>query len=358
MNYHTFIQKYKQVLQAYWEGIKNDVTRWKQQYEWPKNVKLDEALWLRDKLEKAIKHDLDKAGYLSKDTFDKIIKWGFGRKSSNGEKEIATQTKKAFLLLREDKLAEAALELTMLEGIGISRASKILALSDQKFFGIYDSRSAHGLSDLCCDGKRLIPVPPGRVIKGDIFSPREFCSAFQLYNHVLRFFWELAQKDLSLSSDFSRVADLEIAFFTRSRAGYMRKEQSNFLRAETSRQSLDETDAYFTLGVGRKAKQFWAFVDENGLYILTGLEGKTQLCLTNSQIERCLSHFRSKGWFLLGNAVDNVKAGSMGEYFRETLKTSPKFASHFASIMVDQGRLIYRYGSYSRVELKVNDDLD
>ena len=51
--------------------------------------------------------------------------------------------------------------------------------------------------------------------------------------------------------------------------------------------------------------------------------------------------------------MDNVKPGGLGEYFRDQLGKSPKFASHFASIMVNQGRLIYRFGVNHRAELKV-----
>ena len=64
-------------------------------------------------------------------------------------------------------VADAAAELVRLPGIGISRASKILALANQREFGIYDSRSAHGMSDLCDASRRLIAIPPGRVIRGD-----------------------------------------------------------------------------------------------------------------------------------------------------------------------------------------------
>lgn len=357
MDFDVFVEKYGPELELFWNSIKSDVRKWKQAYEWPRNVKLDEALKIRNELEKAIIHDYARAGYLTKNTFDKVILWGFGKRSGNTDQEITAQTRKAFMSLKENKIADAAFELTMLEGIGISRASKILALSDQHNFGIYDSRSAHGLSDLCCEGKRLIPIPPGRVVKGDTLPPWEFCLAFQLYNWALRYFRQLVQKDSALNGTFPRVADLEIAFFARSRGGFDLEGQSIIIKAETSLKyvSESETDAYYTLGAGRKAKQFWAFIDENGLYILTGPEGRTQFLINHKQIEKCLSHFSGIGWFPLGNAVDNLKAGGLGEYFRDIFKTSPKFASHFASMMVEQGRLAYHYGRNNMVELKVND---
>jgi hypothetical protein len=46
--------------------------------------------------------------------------------------------------------------LTDLDGIGISRANKIIALFNQNEYGIYDSRASDGLSDLLCKGKRVL----------------------------------------------------------------------------------------------------------------------------------------------------------------------------------------------------------
>jgi len=66
-----------------------------------------------------------------------------------------------------------------------------------------------------------------------------------------------------------------------------------------------------------------------------------------------LKHFSNREWFPLGNKIDEVKPGGLGEYFKNVLKTSPKFASHFASVLVSQGRVEYRYGTYNQIELKV-----
>jgi len=290
---------------------------------------------------------------LDKTTFDAVMIWGFGHPSKLTENVITEATKIAFKYLAQERVKDAALILTRLPGIGISRASKILALSDQNNLGIYDSRAAHGLSDLYYDGQRMIPIPPGKVIAGDShFATDNFCSAFERYIWVLRYLHICCQMDSSLSRNFSRVSDLEIAFFSRSRLS------KSFLLSNApynqAEPATEEDDHYLTLGYGDRAKSFWANIDESGITIFTGPEGKTACKLNNEVITTCLNHFSNSSWFLLGNAIDNVKAGSLGEYFKYQLKLSPKFASHFAAILYNQGRLSFRYGSHNRVELKVN----
>jgi hypothetical protein len=148
------------------------------------------------------------------------MQWGFGRNSRCSDNEITEATRLAFQHLEADRIVEAAWELVKLPRIGISRASKILALSDQDELGIYDSRSAHGLSDLIDSaGRRIVPIPPGRAIAGDAMAKKSCCVAFQKYTWVLRHLRSLARNGNSLRGVFARFADLEIAFFTRSRSG-------------------------------------------------------------------------------------------------------------------------------------------
>lgn len=355
MKYESFISKYENVLQNYWNGIKTSIVNWKLSYEWPIGTQSTEANEIRDNLEVAINKDLQATGCLSKQTFDTIMAWGFGRPSYNTEREISIATCESFNYLKANELYQAASALTKLDGIGISRASKVLALSNQSEIGIYDSRAAHGLSDLLVDAAPLIPIPPGRSIRGsNSVSQGAFCAAFQTYNWILRYFRDLAQKDSTMSAFFSRVADLEMAFFARSRAGLIQEE--SIYASERERTPLDllsESDLYITLGKGNKGRQFWAFIDERGITVLTGQKGKTYIHFSHTEVEKFLSHFSEKGWFLLGNAVDNVAPGGLGEYFKVKLRTSPKFASHFSALMVEQGMVVYRYGLRNRLELKV-----
>jgi len=119
---------------------------------------------------------------------------------------------------------------------------------------------------------------------------------------------------------------------------------------------INNENRYYTLGYGKRARSFWAYVDEKGITVFTGSQGKTKLFLEHSLITECLNYFKGKGWFPLGNRIDKVEPGSLGEYFKYTLKKSPKFASHFASVLASQGRLEYRYGYRNKVELKVTEE--
>ncbi len=59
--------------------------------------------------------DLKKFGYLTKETFDKVIEWGFGRKSKNNAQEISEATKRAFVKINHNDLSGAARELITLK---------------------------------------------------------------------------------------------------------------------------------------------------------------------------------------------------------------------------------------------------
>lgn len=228
MNYKKFIHNNSAILDGYWSFVKHDILSWKNSYEWPKNVKLESAIAFRNELELLVNRDLHHYNYLSKKVFDRVIVWGFGSNSNNSEAEIRESTKKAFYYLKQDRIELAAIEIVKMKGIGISRASKVLAISNQNDYGIYDSRSAHGLSDLTFSDKKRIPIPPGRVVPGDDhLNNYDFCYGFQNYTWVLRYLREKALQDPGLKHHFPRVADIEIAFFTRSRLGIKTTTQYN-----------------------------------------------------------------------------------------------------------------------------------
>jgi hypothetical protein len=211
-----------------------------------------------------IQRDLATFGFLSKTTFDAVSIWGFGTDSGCSDVEIKCATKPAFELLRANRIAEAASKLLELPKIGISRASKVLGLSDQSEFGIYDSRSAHGMSDLFDSSSRhLILIPPGRVLAGDRGTKSQYCTAFENYIWVLREFRRLAAADSSLHKAFPRVADLEIAFFARSRSGGIEVHDPETKPPKHLDKVAvhDEESLFWTLGRGRKAKPFWAILD-------------------------------------------------------------------------------------------------
>ena len=255
------------------------------------------------------------------------------------EDKIQHATKHAFEHLRDGRIAQAAKELVMLPGVGISRASKVLALSDQQEFGIYDSRSAHGLSDFVgSNGQRIIPIPPGRVIRGDF--RKDYCDAFEHYTWVLRHLRKLASTSDSLGREFGRVADLEVALFTRSRSGIQLprppKDVPSNLRGFAER---DEESLFWTLGRGKKAQRFWVTFNNSSVTVWTGKKGKTSKTLEWDEIDACLVHFKGR-WFPLSNSktASERDPNGLGEYFFQKFGSSV-LASHFAALLVNQGFL-------------------
>ena len=91
---------------------------------------------------------------------------------------------------------------------------------------------------------------------------------------------------------------------------------------------------------------------KKGIKILTGEDGNSIAYLNNEEIKQCFIDFCEKDWFPLGNNVTKIERGGLGEYFKEKLKKSPKYASHYSAIWVSQRKLIYRYGLRNRIELK------
>ena len=211
---------YLETLEAYCQQVSPRLLSWKQTYAWGVGEKggLAAALERRDGLERLVQQDLASFGCVSKRVFDEIMVWGFGKPSKCSEADIRENSRKAFEFLDRGYLAEAATAITQLTGVGIARGSKILALSNQRDFAIYDSHAAHGLSDLRFSGRPLVPIPPGFAVPGDTaYSKADFCREFPKYTWIIRYLRDRARVDPALRPHFRRAADIEIAFFCRSR---------------------------------------------------------------------------------------------------------------------------------------------
>lgn len=130
--------------------------------------------------------------------------------ASNPRKYVIKVTIEAFALLTSGKLKEAAKHLKgELKGVGISRATKMLALSDQMLYGIYDSRAGNGLSPLVNkNGNPLIPVPSGIAIQG---TPGNKALGFENYTWVLRRMLPLFQAQPNCRN--WKVCDIEMGLF-------------------------------------------------------------------------------------------------------------------------------------------------
>ena len=98
----------------------------------------------------------------------------------------------------------------------------------------------------------------------------------------------------------------------------------------------------YTLAQGARARQFGYIKELEELTVYTGKDFSTAFCIFDSDIEDMLSYFCGKGWAVLGNQIDAVKFGGIGDYFKSVLKESPKFASHICAYLAENDRLLYR----------------
>lgn len=90
-----------------------------------------------------------------------------------------------------------------------------------------------------------------------------------------------------------------------------------------------------TLSKGRNATTFYWKHEGDGVTIHAG----PQAHLSNTQIDGLIARFRDRDWFPLGASMTTPTPGSLGEYFRTVLGQTPRYSSHFAAVLVHQGRL-------------------
>jgi hypothetical protein len=97
------------------------------------------------------------------------------------------------------------------KGVGISRASKIVGLSNQERLCIYDSRVGHALRDLKKGGIKLIKCPPDRGFKRDWDKGTKKSWAID-YERLI---WtmDVLKEYFKTKNHPLRAADIEIALF-------------------------------------------------------------------------------------------------------------------------------------------------
>jgi len=203
--YEDFLSRWKHVIGHYYSERKQSIIEARGQYTWS---------GFRDALEKRIQQALAMNGNGVKiDIFEEVEYWGFGVKTIskyNDEDTILRKTKVAFDNLKLGRLKEAAEERDGLPHVGPARATKLLALSDQKIYGIYDARASNALREVnYLAGQIIIPVLPGRTITG---TGGNHALGFENFTWALRFMAE------SFSTEYPeckawRVADVEMALF-------------------------------------------------------------------------------------------------------------------------------------------------
>jgi len=204
--YQTFISSWDQPINTYYQRFGNDIIQARAKYPQP-------LLQRRNNLEQEIQKSLTTNNLQIPGLWTDVEIWGGFQpvvEVSNPREHIIKVTMEAFALLTSGKLRESAKYLKGgLRNVGISRATKMLALSDQVRYGIYDSRAGNGLSPLVNEnGKPLIPVPFGRAIQG---TSGNKAIGFENYTWVLRCMLPLFQAQPNCGK--WKVCDIEMGLF-------------------------------------------------------------------------------------------------------------------------------------------------
>jgi len=206
-----FIRRFKEAIIKWTKKNNNKIVSGRLRYSWRK-MPTSQCVRKRNEVSKAIiMSRIMNGGAVDLDTLDKVTMWGFDRKfPMRNSKKVLKITKKAFACLDKGKLKEATMTLLNMEGVGISRASKILGLFDQENLCIYDSRVGKALEDLKYENRTIIPCPPGYGRDGDQgLNDDAWAENYQ------RLIWtlEIVRDYLNEKGHTYRLADIEMALF-------------------------------------------------------------------------------------------------------------------------------------------------
>ncbi|MCP8322253.1 MAG: hypothetical protein H3Z52_15145, partial [archaeon] len=205
-----FLQKFKNTIVNWTIDNEERLINGRKNYSW-NDKNLIECLNERNRISKAIiLSRIRNGGGVDLGTLDLVMNWGgFDSFSLRDAEAIMRITTEAFSLLDDGNVSSAINKLMSIHGVGISRASKIIGLSDQDCYCIYDSRVGTALRGLKYDDKRLILCPPGRLRGGDICTNNDWAENYE------RLVWtlEVMRDYLNQKGYPFRIADVEMALF-------------------------------------------------------------------------------------------------------------------------------------------------
>lgn len=213
---------YEKEKEAYLKPRRESILKWAEEnmealirhrlnYSW-KNIGTKECERLRNEVsEKIIQSRIRNNGAVDLETLNAVIRWGFGRDYPNNDPQRAMEvSRKAFKYLDKNDIKNATMTLLKEKGIGISRASKIIGLSDQETLCIYDSRVGFALQTLTHDGERLVKIPPSQSRGGDVGVT--YTEWVKNYEHLI-WITELIRDFMNENGCNYRLPDVEMALF-------------------------------------------------------------------------------------------------------------------------------------------------
>ncbi len=209
---YGFLEKYGNLIAAWAKENRDALLIGRRNYRW-QHESLSESIDRRNNLSKLlVLSRIKNNGGVDRQTLDAIMAWGFPNPlfPERNEQKCLDVTKEAFYLLDDGKPAEAVLKLMSINAVGISRATKIIALFDQNNYAIYDSRVGNALKSLRFNGDKIIRCPPGMNRPGD-----NDCSAKDWAESYQKLLWVLGiiRNELNEQGYPFSIADVEMALF-------------------------------------------------------------------------------------------------------------------------------------------------
>jgi len=208
-----FVKKYKPTVIKGLQNNQNNIIEFFDKKKYSGN---DSSFQLpiekRDTFEKAIcASRTQNNGAVDLNTLDQICYWGFHRTFPLRDEEMAKKiTKEAFQYLDKGNFYEAVYKIMKeINRVSISRASKIIGLSNQNDLCIYDSRVGYALEDLKKDEVKLVRCPPSQEQKKNFDA-----DTYKIWaRNYERLIWIIEiMKDYFKAKNLNlRAADIEMA---------------------------------------------------------------------------------------------------------------------------------------------------
>jgi len=209
-NREAYLAPRREAILDWAEKNKSTIIQNRLNYHWKNHTRMECERLRNEVSRKIIESRKKNNGALDIETLNAVMRWGFGRDYPNQDPDNALQiTGKAFNLLDQGDLVNATTTLCNEHGVGISRASKIIGLSDQENLCIYDSRVGVAIKTLTHNGERRIKIPPGYNREYDTCTQPEYAQNYQWLIWIL----EEIRDYMNTQGCTYRLADVEMALF-------------------------------------------------------------------------------------------------------------------------------------------------
>lgn len=217
MRKEEFVKEFKESIIKWTERNEKDLLDFRS-YRWLGET-YEQSAKKRNDLEQAIKLSrLRNLGGIDLATADMVFTWGFGKQFPlRDDEDVLKATREAFGFLENDDCYRACRRLMQIYGVGVAGATKILGLSNQERYCIYDSRVGRALDDLVKDGQKLVRCPPGRSTKGDNVPYERLDHEWSLDYQKLIWTLEVIKNHLKEKGSDLQISDIEMALFMKGR---------------------------------------------------------------------------------------------------------------------------------------------